>query len=462
MSGHDATGRGKQKKLTAAGSLSDRLLRLLGVQRGELSVVIWSSAYYFFLLAGYHVIRPIRDAMGLTGGVRDLQWLFMVTLCIMLFVNPIFSALVSRYPRRIFVPLVYFFFVANLAAFFVLFKLRDPQSDANVARAFFIWGGVFSLLAVSVFWAMMADVFRAEQSQRLFGLIGLGGTLGAIAGAGSTTILAQRLGEVNLIPVSAGLLLLASGCAIRVNRLAAGEEGDAVQETFGDNATVRQDVRLGGGIFAGFTNVFRSPYLLAIFIFVVFHSFSGTLAYFLQGTIVDLAIPAREARVAWFASVELTVNGVTAVIQILFTGHAIRRFGVGPMLALLPVVVMIGFLGLGLFPVLGMVFAFQVVRRAADFALARPARESLFTVVSREDKYKAKNLIDTFAFRGGDAAGAVSFSLLTSRWIGVGITGVLWLCLPIGAAWIALSFFLGKQLKMVRVAPGSPHELETW
>ena len=153
----------------------------------------------------------------------------------------------------------------------------------------------------------------------------------------------------------------------------------------------------------------------------------------MQGTVVDEVLSTRESRVAWFASVELTVNCVTAVIQVLFTGHAIRRFGIGPMLALLPVVVMMGFFGLGLFPTLGMVFAFQVVRRASEFALARPARESLFTVVSREDKYKAKNLIDTFAFRGGDAAGAASFSLLTSRWIGLGVSGVLWLCLPIGA-----------------------------
>jgi AAA family ATP:ADP antiporter len=201
---------------------------------------------------------------------------------------------------------------------------------------------------------------------------------------------------------------------------------------------------------------------MAIFIFVVFHSFSSTLAYFVQGTVVDQALPTREGRVAWFASVELTVNCVTAVIQVLLTGHAIRRFGIGPMLALLPVVVMLGFIGLGLFPTLAMVFAFQVIRRASEFALARPARESLFTVVPREDKYKAKNLIDTFAFRGGDAAGAVSFSLLTSRWIGMGVSGVLWLCLPIGTLWIAVSLFLGRQQKIAKMPADPHHDVDTW
>jgi AAA family ATP:ADP antiporter len=450
-----------EQKPKAKESRSDWLLRQLGVRRDELSAVFWSGMYYFFLLAGYHVIRPIRDAMGLTGGVRELKWLFMVTLCVMLVVNPIFSAIVSRYPRRIFVPAVYLFFVANLVVFFVLFKLRDPQSDANVARVFFIWGGVFSLLAVSVFWAMMADVFQAEQSQRLFGLIGLGGTVGAIAGSGSTTLLAQKLGEVNLLPISAICLLLACGCVLRTNQLIARRHRDRGDATPADKPSTA-DSQLGGGMFSGFVNVFRSPYLLAILTFVVFHSFCSTLAYFVQGTVVDQVLSTRESRVAWFASVELTVNCVTAVIQILFTGHAIRRFGIGPMLALLPVVVMMGFFGLGLFPTLGMVFAFQVVRRASEFALTRPARESLFTVVSREDKYKAKNLIDTFAFRGGDAAGAASFSLLTSRWIGLGVSGVLWLCLPIGALWIAVSLFLGRQQKQADAQPSSAHDLGTW
>ena len=226
-----------EQKPKAKESRLEWLLRLLGVRRDELRAVFWSGMYYFFLLAGYHVIRPIRDAMGLTGGVRELKWLFMVTLCVMLVVNPIFSAIVSRYPRRIFVPAVYLFFIANLVVFFVLFKLRDPQSDANVARVFFIWGGVFSLLAVSVFWAMMADVFQAEQSQRLFGLIGLGGTVGAIAGSGSTTLLAQKIGEVNLLPISAICLLLACGCAVRANQLIAGLHRDR-----GDTTPTEQNV----------------------------------------------------------------------------------------------------------------------------------------------------------------------------------------------------------------------------
>ncbi len=427
-------------------------LRLLDLQRHELRPVVWACLYFFFLLAGYYVIRPIRDAMGLTGGVRDLKVLFFITLAVMMVANPIFSALVSRFPRRIFVPTVYIFFIANLLGFFALFSSAGLHNDINIARAFFIWVSVFNLFAVSVFWGMMADLFEPHQSQRLFGLISVGGTLGAIVGSASTVALARLVGETNLLPLSAVLLAVACFCVFRLNRLAL-QHPPGMRIASEPDGKRSVDRRIGGGWWSGITHLFASPYLAGIALFIMLHAFSGTLAYFLQGTIVEHSLQTRDARAEFFAGIDLNVNVLAVFIQVFLTGRIIKKLGVGLTLALLPLVVLVGFVGLGIWPTLGMLYGFQVVRRAANFALSRPARENLFTVVPREDKYKAKNLIDTVAYRGGDAAGVSWYALFTSRWIAMTATTVLWIALPLIGLWSLLSVYLGRRQRQLAAAP---------
>ncbi len=426
-------------------------LRMLGINRTELQPVVWSCLYFFFLLAGYYVIRPIRDAMGLTGGLKDLKVLFFITLAIMMVANPVFSALVSRFPRRVFVPTVYIFFITNLLLFFVLFASFGVPGDINVARAFFIWVSVFNLFAVSVFWGMMADLFQSDQGQRLFGLISVGGTLGAIAGSASTVVLARRIGEVNLLPLSSLLLAAACLCVFRINGLVARRATEPAKYQ-PHQWRPSADHRIGGDWLAGITHLFSSPYLLGIALFIMFHAFSGTLAYFLQGSIIEQTLTTRDTRATFFAGIDLNVNILAIVVQVFLTGRVINRLGVGVTLALLPIVVLVGFLGLGLWPTLASLYLFQVVRRAANFALSRPARESLFTVLPREDKYKAKNLIDTVAYRGGDAVGVTWYTLLTSRWLALATTTVLWLALPLIGLWTLLGFYLGRRQRRMTAA----------
>lgn len=411
--------------------------RLFNVRPGEMRAVCWSAAYFFFLMAGYYVIHPIREAMGLTGGVEDLKWLFMVTLAVMFVANPVFSALVSRFRRRRFITAVYWFFAANLLAFYALFTWVHRSHDIYLARAFFVWVSVFNLFVVSLFWAMMADLFDSRQSKRLFGLIAVGGTSGAIVGSAVTASLAAEIGEVHLMVLSAILLLAAWGCAVRVTYLHLPHGRSAPEQ------------RIGGHVWAGITHVVRSPYLICICLFLVLHTLTATFAYFAQGTIVESALGDRQQRATLFASMDLLVNILTVVIQIFLTSRIIRTLGVGWTLALLPLVVMIGFAGLAWIPTIAVLVTVQVVRRATNYALSRPARESLFTVLPREDKYKAKNFIDTFVYRGGDAIGAVGFAVLSSQWIGWTAPNILLLILPLTAVWLAISLVLGRQQRQL-------------
>jgi AAA family ATP:ADP antiporter len=417
-------------------SLVPPISRALDVRPGEGRAVAWSCGHFFFLLAGYFMIRPIRDAMGLTGGIRELPWLFVVTTLTVLLANPIYSALVSRFPRRVFVPTIYLFSISNLLLFFVLFHLRRNGEDLALARTFFVWLSVFNLFIVSVFWATMADLFDAERGKRLFGLIGVGGTLGAIVGTSATAVLATRVGEINLFPISAAFLAVACMCAMRINRLP--------RPTLPD-LTEQPDQRIGGGVLAGITHLLRSPYLLGIFAFIGFHTFCGTFAYFAQATLVTDATRDRNTQAALFALIDLVTNVVTALLQIFLTGRIIRSLGVGWTLALLPLTVIAGFTWFGMMPTLAVLVVFQTVRRGCNFALARPARESLFTVVSREDKYKAKNFIDTFAFRGGDVCGALSFAFLTGPLLGLGMQSAYLIAVFALLVWFPIALYLGRE-----------------
>lgn len=387
--------------------------------------LLWSFAYFFCLLASYYILRPLRDEMGVAGGVRNLQWLFTGTFLVMLAAVPLYGALVARLPRRRFIPFVYHFFVANLAIFWVLLVLGIERQ--NVARVFFIWISVFNLFAVSVFWSFMADLFNSDQAKRLYGFIAAGGSAGALAGPAITIVLSQAIGVANLIIVAALLLEVAVLCTTRL------EVKDSVP---------KKAEKIGGGAIDGILLVVRSPYVAGIMCWVATLSIIATFLYFEQAAIVAAASDDPAVRTRIFASVDLAVALLTLAVQFVATGKLIERFGVGPALALLPFVFAVGFVFLGAWPVLTVVVAFQALQRTANFAISNPAREALFPVLHRDEKYKAKNVIDTVVPRGADALGGWIVTGL--RTIGMEARSLAVSAGVLAAAMIVLSIALGR------------------
>jgi AAA family ATP:ADP antiporter len=407
------------------------------VRPEEVRAMLWSFAYFFCLLAGYYILRPLRDEMGVAGGVRNLQWLFTATFLVMLAAVPLYGALVARLPRRVFIPLVYHFFVANLAIFWLLLTLDFERQI--VARVFFVWISVFVLFAVSVFWSFMADRFSSEQGKRLYGFIAAGGSAGALAGPAITIGLAQAIGAVNLLIVAALLLEAAVLCA---SRLEVRKENNLKSE----NA-------VGGGSLDGIMMVLRSPYIAGIALWVSLLSVAATFLYFEQAAIVAAASDDPAVRTRIFATVDLAVGLLTLAVQCFATGKLIARFGVGPALALLPLVFAAGFAVLAAAPLLAVVIAFQALQRTANFAISNPAREVLFTVLARDEKYKAKNVIDIVAVRGADAAGGWLFTALRS--LGMEMRSIPLAAIALAAAGFALALMLGRaQERRAARSPG--------
>ncbi|MFH1604022.1 MAG: MFS transporter [Pseudomonadota bacterium] len=424
------------------------LQRVVAVRPGEGRALAWSFLYFFCLLAGYYVLRPLRDEMGIAGGVRNLQWLFTATFVVMLAAVPVFGALVARLPRRRFIPLVYHFFVVNIAIFWLL--LTFDIAKVEVARVFFVWISVFNLFAVSVFWSFMADLFASEQGKRLFGFIAAGGSAGAMIGPAVTMGLAVPLGPVNLLVVAAALLELAVLCASRLESAAAqGAPVAAEAEHLSIAARAQpapaaqsESKALGGGWLAGIVLLLRSPYLGGIALWVALLSLAGTFLYFQQANIVAAASDDPAVRTRIFASIDLAIGILTILVQCFATGRLIARFGVGPAAALLPLVFGLGFLALTLAPALIVVIAFQAIQRTANFAVSNPAREVLFTVVQREEKYKAKNVIDIVVFRGADAASGWLFAAM--RGAGFELATISLATVPLAGVWLALALALGR------------------
>ncbi|MBN2492601.1 MAG: MFS transporter [Planctomycetes bacterium] len=420
------------------------MARLFRIRRGEWTVTLWSFAYAFFLLSGYYVLRPVREAMGIAGDLRALSWLFTATFVTMLGAMPVYWALVMRYPRRIFIPAVYHFFTLNLLAFAGVLALW-PGAEGAVGRVYFVWVSVFNLMVISVFWSFMADTFTNEQGRRLFGFIAGGGTIGALVGALATAQLVERLGIATLLLLSAALLQGAVYCQRRVARSAA--TGRPPHE-----ALARERQRIGGGLLTGFLAVLRSPYLLAICGYIFLDTYAGTVLYFAQATVVQEAAMGTEVRTRLFAYIEVAVQALTLLMQFFLAERAMRRIGVGLTLAVLPAIFAVGFAGLGAAPVLATVVVFQVVRRSTHYGLSKPTRETLFTLVSDEEKYKSKGFIDTVVYRGGDAVSARLFDGL--RGLGHGLGTIALLSIPASAVWIALALFLGRKQRARRRAAG--------
>jgi AAA family ATP:ADP antiporter len=411
------------------------LARLVEVAPHELPALLWSFAYFFALLCGYYLVRPMRDAMGIAGGVEQLHWLFTGTFLAMLAAVPLFGWATAHLPRRRLLPAVYGFFIANLLLFYVL--LRPGPGQVQAARAFFIWTSVYNLFVVSVFWSFMADLFTAEQARRLFGFVAAGGTLGALAGPALAAALARPLGAEKLLLLSAAFMAFAVLC---IRRLVAWSDR---QPAAAGGARAARERPLGGGVLAAIPLVLRSPYLLGIAAFMLLFTTASTVLYFQQAQIVRDAFASAAERTALFATVDLVVNALTVAVQVLATGRLVRALGVAGALALLPALLGLGFLAIGLVPALAVIVAVQVVRRAGEYALTRPAREMLYVVLGREEKYKAKSFLDTVVYRGGDAVSAWAYAGL--RALGLGLGAIALVTVPVAAGWAWLAFRLGRR-----------------
>src|SRR6478672_2869179 len=420
------------------------LQKIVDVRANELHALGLAFVFNFVVLGSYYVVRPIRDDIAATGGIETLPWMYTGTLVTMLVANALFSAIVARMSRRRFIPIAYRFFMANLVIFYVLMHTLTPAQNVWVGRAFYVWVSVFNLFVVTLFWAFMTDVFNSEQAKRLFAFISVGGSIGAIVGPIITVTLVHKLGAANLILVTAAMLEAAPWCV----KFFPTEFARPPEHQPRDPSIVARDDKsaeqpIGGGILAGITHVIRSPYLLGICGFVLLYTVTTTFSYFQQTEITGHQFQDRNARTAFFAQLDLVVNTLTLVLQLFITGHLMKRLGVGITLVTMPLLSMVGFLALGFAPTLGLLAVFQVARRATNFGFTRPAREVLFTVLQREDKYKAKSLIDTFVYRTGDQIGAWSYSGL--RALGLQLTGISFVAVPLTALWCGLCFWLGKK-----------------
>jgi len=383
--------------------------------------------------------------MGILGGVENLQWLFTGTLVVMTAAVPLFGWVSGRFPRRQFLPYVYFFFILMLLLFYGL--MNSQVLTAYVARAFFIWASVFSLFVVSVFWSFMADLYNNAQARRLFGFIAAGGTIGALTGPALAALLVKPIGTSNLLLVSA---LFLSWAVICISRLSAWSDRNKSELNKTQNNQPRtiineeQDQNLiGGGIWAGIILVIRSPYLSGICLLMVLFTTLATFLYFMQAEIIRDAFSDSAQRTAVFAYIDLTVNGLTLIIQVLFTSRLIKRFGLAVVLAIIPVLLAVGFTLLGFAPVLAVLLITQVVRRAGNYAIMRPGREMLYVVLSRQEKYKAKNFIDTVVYRAGDAISAWLYTGMRS--LGLGLSGIAFIAIPLSLVWAWVAFGLGRQ-----------------
>ena len=420
--------------------------RAVNVRADEAPALAMAFSYHFLLFMAYYILRPLRDSMGITAGVRSLDELFWFTFAAMLAAMPVFGWLCGRYRRAVFLPWTYGFFIANLIGFWLAFRLAGD--DVWTARVFFVWLSVFNLFVVSVFWSFMADLFDREQARRMFAFIAGGASTGAIAGSGFTAFLAETVGDVNLLLVSAGLL---AATLLPMRMLMA---WSAKRDT---PATRIADLPIGGNPFAGAALVARSGYLIGISVFVFLLVTVSTFLYLQQADLLASHLPDGSARTAFLGRIDLAVNLLAVTLQLLAVGRLTARFGVAVMLTSIPLMMATGFVLLATNPALITLVAVMIARRAGEYAVTRPCREMLFTTVSRETKYKAKNFIDTVVYRGGDALSASAHEAVI-RSLSLGLAGIAWLGAVVAAVWVAVAVLLGRHHERMKPAPETAPE----
>jgi ATP:ADP antiporter, AAA family len=415
------------------------LRRLVVLEPGEAPALLASFATLMCVFASYTMLRPVRDALGITSGLDNIPYLFWGVFVVMLLLQPVYGWLTSRLPRTVFLPWVYCFFAANLILFWLWFHVQHEHTW--IARTYFVWVSVFNLFVVATFWSLMADVYTREQAGRLFGFIWAGASTGGLIGPFIDRKLAIPLGAINLLPLSAGLLLVSllfMALVIRWQRRQAAASAAPLE-----GGAARAERGVGGGVFAAFVQVARSPYLLGIVAFVVLMTWVSTFLYLEQQAFVAKVFHSTDERARFFAGIDFWVQAASLTIQFLLFGRLFKWFGMRSLLAAVPLLMTAGYAVFALAPTFMVLVLVYAVRRVADYAITRPCRDSLFTVVSREEKYQAKSLIDTFAYRGGDAVSGSLYKALTGG-LGAGPAAIGWLGAVIAALWTVLALALGR------------------
>ncbi|MDN4017954.1 NTP/NDP exchange transporter [Zwartia panacis] len=415
--------------------MTSLLQTFTNIKRQELLATFVAGLFFFFILSALMVVRPAREALGMQRGIEAIRWLFMATLLVTLLVNPLFSLLVSRFRRLVFITATYSFFSLGLLFFYGLLTLTPAHIGAVSGQVFYVWFSVFNLFATMLFWALMSDRFSKEQSQRLFAAISLGGTLGAMFGPWLASVLAKPYGTPLLLLIAAGFLMCAVASAWWLTHIKNENPQRNNEEPDADHAII------GGSAWEGFSAVIRSPYLLGISVYVLILAIVATLLYFTRLQMVAALALDTDTRTQAFAQIDLYTQAATFVLQAFLTSHLIKRFGIAFTLALLPLTVAFGFIGLALLGSLAALIAFEASFRAVQRGIMRPARETLFTTVPRAERYKAKAFIDTFVYRTGDALGSQTEGMLGR--LGMGLAGLAWFAVPLAVIWMSLGLWLG-------------------
>jgi ATP:ADP antiporter, AAA family len=419
--------------------VTDFLQRFFNVRRDEILPILIAAFYFFCILTALAMLRPARDALGMQRGIEEIRWLFMGTLVITLFINPLFAFLVSRFRRLVFISASHAFFIVVLVVFCIVLVTAPQAISERTGQVFYVWQAVFNLFMTMIFWALMADRFSFAQSKRFFAVIAVGGTLGAIYGAAMAWGLAEVVGTPMLLLIAAGFVLLATVAAWCValfrpeQRAADDPEAPPV---------VNEHSVIGGSALQGLRSVLRSPYLLGMSSYILILTVMATFIYFTRLQMVAAVGDDLDMRTGLLAQIDTLTQTATLVIQVLIAGHLMRRFGVQVALALLPVVAVVGFAGLAIVGTFAALILFDATFRAVQRGIMRPAYHTLWTVVSREDKYKAKAFVDTFVYRTGDVVGAQTEGGLAR--LGMGLYALAAVALPLAAVWAVLGYWLGR------------------
>ncbi len=418
--------------MNAAPAATGLLDRLVSAKPGEMPALVAAFTYNFLLFTAYYILRPLRDSMGVAGGVENLDDLFGFTLIGMLLAVPVYGWISGRFRRAVFLPWIYVFFVVQLLGFWLMFRI--VADDAPTARVFFVWVSVFNLFVVSVYWSFMADLFDREQAKRVFAFIAAGASTGGILGSSIPAFFAEVLGDVNLLLISSGLL---AATVLPIRYLLRWSSGRA-------SSGERLDERpIGGNPFAGFTRVFSSRYLSGIALFVFLMAAVSTFLYLQQAELLQVHFPDRGERTAFLGRIELTVNVAVVLMQMFAVGKLTSRFGLPVMIVSVPLFVVGGFLLIAASPTLATLVGVYIFRRLGQYAVVRPCREMLYTTVDRESKYKAKNVNDTLVYRTSDYVVAKGHDAFVSAF-GANLTWVAWLGAVVAAVWALVAYLLGR------------------
>lgn len=405
------------------------------IEPNELQATVLSFLFVFMLMAAYFILRPVRDSLSSDWTDEQLSWLWTSTFFFSVIAVSIYGAVISRIRLRVIVPSVYAFFALTFAGFYVAGSTLGDNDIVN--RCYYVWLSVFSLYHLSVFWTFMSGLYNKEQAKRLFSIIAMGASAGAIAGPAIPAFFADNIGNLNLLLIAAVLLMVPIPIIMKLESLRISDLGNE-----GVQADLSGDQKLSGNPFSGFMTFASNPYLLAIGLFILLYVVMNTFIYFeLRKMMGDFD---REVRTQMWAGIDLAVNSLALLTALFATGRLATRFGMPITLALIPALMVGGWVVVALSPVLAVLVGLQVTRRAGNYAITRPGREMLFTAVDAETRFKAKPVIDIVVYRGGDVMTAWLYTALTAT-LGLSLAGVAAIAAAFAVIWAAAGAFLGRR-----------------